>query len=333
MTTDDNSQSKQSHISTCPSCGGPLKAFASTCGLCGHELSRVAANQTIATLVARFDQIDADLDKAGIKGGKRDSEIVARRARVIRDFPIPNSREDLQSLLHFIHPKIQDNIKPDPNSEDWRVKFKEVIALAKNAYKGDAKTRAEFEEMEKSLTTTLSGDLKTRAKRSPLVFMGVAVVMVLAAIGLGVTQMDKWTLKQCEETYAKGAAVERQRLDAIVVAAQAKASAGGHADAIGSLNQMRWEYQADCMLDAAAQEKSHWEEKRKEAVAAIEKSQATEVAQKKDAADRELAEKKDAADRELAQKKAEIEQATARQITEKAKEASTARKAATNKEW
>jgi len=86
---------------------------------------------------------------------------------LIRDFPIPNSREDLLSLIHFIHPKIQNNLKPDPNAEDWKVKFKEVMALAKNAYKGDSKTRVEFEELERSLNTTVSGDLKTSARRQP----------------------------------------------------------------------------------------------------------------------------------------------------------------------
>ena len=38
---------KQGLINKCPSCGGALKAFVSSCELCGHELAGVAANKTI----------------------------------------------------------------------------------------------------------------------------------------------------------------------------------------------------------------------------------------------------------------------------------------------
>ena len=188
--TGASANQKQGVINKCPSCGGVLKAFASSCELCGHELSGIAANRTISDLVARFDEIEADVSRAGLQGSARDKEVVARKCRVIRDFAIPNSREDLQSLIFFIHPKIQDNVKPDPNADDWRVKFKEVMTLAKNAYRGDAKTRAEFEEIERSLNITVSGALQTRAKRYPLVAAGVALVVVLAAVGLGYAQYE-----------------------------------------------------------------------------------------------------------------------------------------------
>jgi uncharacterized protein (DUF983 family) len=39
-------------VKKCPSCGGVLKAFASSCELCGHELADVGANRTISSLSA-----------------------------------------------------------------------------------------------------------------------------------------------------------------------------------------------------------------------------------------------------------------------------------------
>ncbi len=324
---------KQGFINKCPSCGGALKAFVSSCELCGHELAGVAANRTITELVQRFNEVEAEMDRAGTQGGKRDKEVAARRARIIRDFPIPNSREDLQSLIYFIHPKIQDNVKPDPNAEDWRVKFKEVLTLAKNAYKGDAKTRAEFEEIERGLNTTLSGNLKTRAKRYPIVALGVGLVVIVAAIGLGSTQIEKWKLRQCEDKYAQGASNERARLDGIVAIAQTKLGERNFVDALASLSQLRWEYQEACKLDEVRQEQSRWEAKRTELTALIQNSESAELAQKNDAANRELAEKKEQSERELAQKKEQAERELTQKLTEKIKKASAEKKAATNKEW
>ena len=299
-----------------------MKAFASICDLCGHELAGVTANRTIENLVDRFHQIEVEVNQAGIQGRDREKEIALRKARVIRDFPIPNSREDLQSLIYFIHPKIQDNIKPDPNAEDWRVKFREVLNLAKVAYKGDAKIRAQFEEIETSLNTTLSGSLQTQAKRYPVVALGVGLVMTLAVAGLGVSQYEKWKLKQCEAQYDKGAATEKSRLDSILLGVNAKLRDKSFTDALSSLNQLRWEYKASCREEDSKQEQVHWEEKRKEMLAIVQQSETKEEGQKRDDANRAEAQKRDEADRLLAEK-----------ISEKAKAASAARKAASDKEW
>lgn len=313
---------KQGVINKCPSCGGPLKAFVSRCELCGHELAGVSANRTVASLVQIFTEIESELASAGITGSKLEKELVARKARVIRDFPIPNAREDLQSLIYFIHPKIQDNIKPDPNVDDWRVKFKEVMTLAKSAYKGDAKTRSEFEEIERSLNVTLSDALQTRAKRSPLIAVSVVLVGILAVAGIVSSQMDKRKLQQCEEQYSQGAAIEKARLEGIVTSATAKQQEKKFADALAVLNGLRWEYQAPCKADAAAQERNSWEEKRKELVTLAQKAEQADHAEQQAIAQREANEKQAAAERE-----------TAGKLATQAKEMSTVRKAGLNKEW
>jgi hypothetical protein len=228
----------------------------------------------------------------------------------------------LQSLIYFIHPKIQDNIKPDPNAEDWRVKFREVLNLAKVAYKGDAKTRAQFEEIERSLNTTLSGSLQTQAKRYPVVALGVGLVVILAIAGLGVSQFDKWKLKQCESQYEKGAVTEKSRLDSILSGVNAKVKEKNYTDALSSLNQLRWEYKESCREEDSKQEQVRWEEKRKEMIAIVQQSESKEEGQKRDDVNRAEAAKRDEADRALAEK-----------IVDKAKATSAARKAASDKEW
>ncbi len=322
--TDPDSSTNQTKgtINKCPSCGGVLKAFSSRCDLCGYELTGVSASKTVTNLVQRFSEIEAELVGAGITGSRLEKELVARKARVIREFPIPNAREDLQSLIYFIHPKIQDNIKPDPNAEDWRVKFKEVLNLAKNAYKGDARIRAEFEEVERSLNVPLSGVLQTRVKRSPLLAIGVVAVALLIVAGIASTQIDKWKLKQCEEKYTRGAASEKSRLDGVVADAAAKQRDKKYADAMTVLNNLHWDYLETCQADEASQAKANWEEKRKELVAIVQKAASDDKAQQQEAAQREANEKRDAAVREQADK-----------LAERVRQMSAARKAATRKEW
>lgn len=249
--TDTSISQKQGSINKCPNCGGNLKAFVSSCEFCGHELSGVAANHTISKLVSLFQSIENDVTQAGLTGAAREREITLRKSRAIRDFPIPHVREDLQSLIYFIHPRIQDNLKPDPNAEDWRVKFQEVMSLAKHAYKGDAKTRAEFEDLERSLATTVGGSLKTQAKRRPFMAIIVGVVGIAAVAGLVSSQMDKWTQKQCEEKYRKGAVAEKARLDGVVSAIGMKLKAGQLNEANMVLSQLHWSYQEACMQDEA----------------------------------------------------------------------------------
>lgn len=145
-----NTQKKGS-IHKCPSCGAQLGAFVSSCVACGHEFTDVDANRSITALVERFEEIEREVDEKGIKGKNRLTAILEKKARVIRDFPVPNSREDLQQLMFFIQPKIVNSVQPDPNIEDWRVKFIEVLNRAKNAYRGDAAALSEFDRIEKSI--------------------------------------------------------------------------------------------------------------------------------------------------------------------------------------
>ncbi len=340
---DEKINQKQGVINKCPNCGGALKALSSTCNLCGHELVGVAANKTISDLVEKFDVIESEVTQTGAQGVKREKEIILRKARVIRDFPVPNSREDLQSLIYFIHPKIQDNIKPDPNVDDWRVKFTEVLNLAKNAYKGDAKTRFEFDEIEKSLNTTISSSLQKRAKRYPIVAGGISLVVVLVVIGLISSQMDKLKLIQCEEKYTSGVVAEKARLDGIVALIEEKHKEKKYSDAITSLNKLRWEYQESCKESESKYEQARWDEKNRVLTALIQKSEAVDVAQTQmskasDAAQAQMSKASDAAQkraiaqRELAKKDEEAERVLEEKLTVSTKDALAARRAATHKE-
>lgn len=312
---------KQGVINKCPSCGGPLKAFVSRCELCGHELAGVGASATVTELARKFDEIEISLAAAGLQGSKLEKEIVARKARVIRDFPIPNARADLQSLIYYIYPKIQDNKKPDPNAEDWRVKFTEVLNLAKNAYKGDAKTRSEFEEIERSLNVGFAGTLQTRAKRSPIMAVTVVGVAILSVIGVASIQLDSRKLKQCEEKYVQGAILEKTRLEGIAATVKRQLQDNTHAAALTTLNGLRWEYQESaCKSDEVAREKADWASRREDLLAQIRQAEEAVRAQQREQELRATEQLRADAERESTQRRVMAERAEAKRIAEAERE-------------
>jgi hypothetical protein len=264
---------KKGVINKCPSCGAAVAAFASVCDACGHEFAEIDANRTIRALVMRLEEVERDVERQGLGLSRRKSETLERRSRVIRDFPIPNAREDLQQLIHFIHPKTMDGVKPDPNIEDWRAKLSEVMSRAKAAYRGDATVLAEFERLEKASANGLSDDLKAKARRNPM-FVVVLGAVVLAGVGLLVrSHMAQAKLAQCEADYATHAQAERQRLDQVYVSASQLLKSNRFSEAMAAANQLRWEQQASgCGQQQNEQAKTTWGDKRQQLTALVQQS-------------------------------------------------------------
>src|SRR5207249_226685 len=160
-------------------------------------------------MVERLDAIKNESDLQKMRPAAREQAIVDRRARVIRDFPIPNSREDLQQLLYFIQPKLLPSVKPDANQEDWRAKFNEVIGRARFAYKDDSAALTEFDSLEKALSVTLSSDLKIKAKRNPMLIILLIGAALLAIGALVQQQMSRAKVAACEAGYETAAGKDR----------------------------------------------------------------------------------------------------------------------------
>lgn len=304
----------------CPSCGGNLKAMASRCDLCGYELAGVGPNRSVAELGRKFAEIEAALTNEGLRGGKLESELQSRRARVIRDFPVPNTRDDLLSLIHYILPRLQGGAKPDPNVEDWRVKFREVMGLAKHAYKGDVATRDELEALEKQAAFNMKDVVSGTVRRNPLLIGGLGVVAVLVVLGVVATQWEGWQQQKCDAAYATAAQAEKIRLEAIVLAFNTKLQQKEYAGAQSELSQLQWKPQETCKADAHAQETAAWENKRQGLFAQIEQAQEADRAKLKAEEDKVLAQQQAEVDRvkndEAEKQRAIAARAEARRLAE-----------------
>ncbi len=80
---------KRGNIVTCPNCGATIQAGALKCSECGYIFSNVKANTSFTKLFDKIQEIQTDALE------NQNERIIA----TIKNFPIPNSQEDLNEFL------------------------------------------------------------------------------------------------------------------------------------------------------------------------------------------------------------------------------------------
>lgn len=86
----------EGEIHKCPNCGEVLGAFVAVCPSCGYELRGTAASSAVSAFAKRIEEIE--------HGGTGRPQLSAhtrgmRIASLIRDFIIPNTKEDLLEFM------------------------------------------------------------------------------------------------------------------------------------------------------------------------------------------------------------------------------------------
>jgi len=102
---------KVGNIKTCPACGAPVKTMALNCSDCGHEFSNTNANSTSVKFDAELTRIRNEYMENGRKAGKSDLLLNGNFERsvlpgFIKNFPVPNTKEDLFEMLSFMSSKV-----------------------------------------------------------------------------------------------------------------------------------------------------------------------------------------------------------------------------------
>ena len=101
------------NVHKCPNCGETLAAFASICPACGHEIRGKSAVASVQTFYN-------DLSKA---------QTTEQKNRMIRSFPIPNTKED---IIEFMILASSNILGEDERSiyEAWLAKFEQAYQKA-----------------------------------------------------------------------------------------------------------------------------------------------------------------------------------------------------------
>ena len=93
-------------IHKCPNCGEVLESFISNCPSCGYELRGIRSTNSLNELVKKLDELDSkrppkkvgNVFKVALSGGQL-TDIDERKVELIKNFFIPNTKED---ILEFI---------------------------------------------------------------------------------------------------------------------------------------------------------------------------------------------------------------------------------------
>ncbi len=80
-------------IKKCPNCGEALSAFEIKCHSCGYELRNIKASSAIQEFYEKITQLEAQRNER--KEGETEKSI----ANVIRNFPVPNTKEDVLEFM------------------------------------------------------------------------------------------------------------------------------------------------------------------------------------------------------------------------------------------
>lgn len=133
-------------IRKCPSCGDLLDAFEVRCKMCGYELRGTKGTTSAQELAAKLEEIE----KARPVGNPNFIQAItahtvvnktdAQKITVIKNFPIPNTKEDLCEFLVLAASNINLQRYENSNSlsetdralsDAWEVKFKQAYEKAR----------------------------------------------------------------------------------------------------------------------------------------------------------------------------------------------------------
>lgn len=108
------------NVHKCPNCGEVITAFTSVCPTCGYEIRGKSAVASVQTFYS-------DLSKA---------QTTEQKDRMIRNFPIPNAKEDIIEFMILASSNILGEDECDIY-EAWLAKFEQAYQKALILFAGD----------------------------------------------------------------------------------------------------------------------------------------------------------------------------------------------------
>ena len=267
---------KEGILKKCPSCGAPVESFNTKCNECGHEFRGTEASKTISSLFEKLESIERERDTiklggltgllAGIDEASKqmqiDEIITRKKATLIQNFPIPNTREDLLEMLHFIHPKINNKASSDNNFKDWKARFNEIIGRAKFAYKNDKSMLAELQSYENTAKGNIFSYFNQMDKKKKAGFLALILFVLFFSLMIPF-------FSSMSSDHDKGVEKEKGRLEQIMTKVNKAISKKDFESALILSAQLKWEYSDSFSSTETNQMTIAWDEKREKLIEII----------------------------------------------------------------
>lgn len=263
-------------IYKCPNCGENVESFAAFCPSCGFELRDVKASDTIRELARKLEAIDAQTESNGNKfknrkGSNHNSitEKDKQKVSLIRNYPIPNTREDLYEFLIMASSNVDMNYADEGDdarsegekalSNAWKAKYEQAYQKASLIFGGTK----EFQELNK----TYSNKIRQHEKKKLRANVGFGIVMTIFVGAVILAWV--FIIKDFSES-KKVVDKENERLELILDEIHDCIGDKDYDKAI-ALN-MKLVFNVSENVASADESKKHWDEVRKEIYSVIDKA-------------------------------------------------------------
>lgn len=147
----NTNQNKFGNLLKCPSCGASVPSFTATCKDCGFEFRNITANSSMKELAEKLENASKTVVNEKKSWGDQSKwfKVDDIKSEIVRNFPIPNTKDDLMEFAIFISQNIipleKFNKYSDPHTSEanekwlnvWRGKYKQIITKAKILCKDD----------------------------------------------------------------------------------------------------------------------------------------------------------------------------------------------------
>lgn len=110
----------EGELHKCPSCGEILNSFLPVCPSCGHELRGVKTSSSVKEFAQKLELASSE----------------HQTILLIKNFPIPNTKEDIYEYMILAASNITSNVKRDI-FDAWKVKFEQSYQKATLLLKND----------------------------------------------------------------------------------------------------------------------------------------------------------------------------------------------------
>lgn len=152
---------KYGDIRKCPSCGEAVKAISLNCSACGHEFTSIKGNASILDLLEKIDKIESKKNTAGaqLKTTQKfiqGQEFDERKDELIKNYPIPNTKEDILEFLTYSTSKLTNMSSLD---NPWAAKADEIVMKSRFLFKNDQEMLAILDKYEKQIKKRKKGPI------------------------------------------------------------------------------------------------------------------------------------------------------------------------------
>lgn len=137
-------------IYKCPSCGEVLNSFTSNCPSCGYELRGTKVTNSVQELVRKLEELEGKRSTTQScssflqrkLNGKTLDVIDEQKINLIRNFPIPNSKEDIREFLIIASSNMQvqaygskeERFAQEAIAKAWELKYNQAQKKAKISF-------------------------------------------------------------------------------------------------------------------------------------------------------------------------------------------------------